>query len=178
MPKEKELISVSTFLSNDIIERKIYLIRGKKVMFDRDLAALYGVDTGHFNQAVSRNLDRFPEDFMFQLNDREFKNLISQFGISSWGGIRKKPRVFTEHGILMLSSVLSSKRAVQVSIQIMRTFTKIREFILNHRDLQKKIEALERKYDDQFKVVFETIKELEEPIKLKRKRVIGFDVKY
>src|SRR3989338_7585503 len=121
MSKGKELIPVSTFLSNDVIERKIYLIRGKKVMFDRDLASLYDVETRILNQAVSRNLDRFPVNFMFQLNDREFKNLISQFGTSSWGGIRKKPRVFSEHGILMLSSVLNSKRAIQVSIQIMRT---------------------------------------------------------
>ena len=177
MSKEKQLIPVSTFLSNEIIERNIYLIRGKKVMFDRDLAALYGVDTGHFNQAVSRNPDRFPDDFMFQLNDRELKNLISQSGISSWGGIRKRPRVFTEHGILMLSSVLNSKRAIQVNIQIMRTFTKIKEFILSHKDLQKKIEELERRYDAQFRVVFETIKELEEPLKQKRKRTIGFHAK-
>ena len=143
-------------------------------MFDRDLAALYDVDTGHLNQAVSRNLDRFPEHFMFQLNKIEFENLISQFGISSWGGIRKRPRVFTEHGILMLSSVLNSNRAIQVNIQIIQTFIKIREFILSHRDLQKKIEELERKYDTRFKAVFETIKELEEPLKQKRKKQIGF----
>jgi len=176
MPKENQLIPVSTFLSNDIIERKIYFIRGKKVMFDKDLAALYGVGTRNLNQAVLRNLDRFPEDFMFQLNAREFKNLISQFVTSSWGGTRKRPRVFSEHGILMLSSVLNSKRAVQVNIQIMRTFTKIREFILSHRDLQKKIEDLERKYDARFRVVFETIKEIEGPIKQKRKRTIGFHI--
>ncbi len=174
MSKDRQWISVSTFLSHDIIERKIYFIRGKKVMFDKDLATLYGVDTGHLNQAVSRNLDRFPEDFMFQLNKKEFKNLISQFGISSWGGVRKRPRVFTEHGILMLSSVLNSKRAIQVNIQIMRTFTKIREFILSHKDLQKKIEELERNYDAQFRVVFETIKEIEEPLKQRKKRTIGF----
>ena len=173
MTKSKS-IQVSTFLSNDVIERRIYLIRGKKVMFDRDLATLYGVETRMLNQAVLRHLDRFPEDFMFQLNDAEFKNLISHFGISSWGGLRKKPRVFTEHGILMLSSVLNSKRAIQVNIQIVRTFTKLKEFILSHKDLQRKIEDLERKYDSQFKVVFETIKELEEPMKRRRKRTIGF----
>lgn len=177
MSKEKQLIPVSTFLSHDIIEQKIYLIRGKKVMFDKDLAALYGVGTRNLNQAVNRNLDRFPEDFMFRLNGREFKNLISQFGTSSWGGTRKRPRVFTEHGILMLSSVLNSKRAVQVNIQIMRTFTKIREYIFSHGHLQKKIQALEEKYDAQFKVVFETIRELEEPLKRKRRRQIGFHVK-
>ena len=177
MPKEKQLIPVSTFLSHDTIERKIYLIRGKKVMFDRDLAALYGVDTGHLSQAVSINLDRLPVDFMFQLDNREFKNLISQFGISSWGGIRKKPRVFTEHGILMLSSILNSRRAIQVNIQIMRTFTKIREYILSHAHLQRKIKALEGKYDAQFKVVFETIRELEEPIRKRRNKQIGFHAK-
>jgi hypothetical protein len=111
---------------------------------------------------------------MFQLNTKEFKNLISQFGISSWGGIRKKPYVFTEHGILMLSSVLNSKRAVQVNIQIMRTFTELREYILSHKDLQKKIAEIEKRYDEQFRNVFLAIKELEEPIKQKRKKTIGF----
>ena len=177
MPKEKQLIPVSTFLSNDIIERNIYLIRGKKVMFDRDLATLYDVDTGHFNQAVSRNLERFPEDFMFQLNDREFKNLISQFGISRWGGTRKKPRVFTEHGILMLSSALNSKRAIQVNIQIMRTFTKLRELIASNELIRQKIEELEQKYnkhDQQFKIVFEAIRELLDKPEPVKKRSIGF----
>lgn len=107
---------------------------------------------------------------------KEFKNLISQFGISSWGGTRKRPRVFTEHGILMLSSILNSKRAIQVNIQIMRTFTKIRQYILHHAHLQRKIKALEEKYDAQFKVVFETIREIEQPLKRKRKRQIGFHV--
>jgi flagellar capping protein FliD len=129
-------------------------------MFDRDLAALYDVDTSHLNQAVSRNLDRFPEDFMFQLNIREFKNLISQSGISSWGGTRKRPRVFTEHGILMLSSVLNSRRAIRVNIEIMRTFARLREYILSHASLQKKMKTLEAKYDRQFRVVFEAIQEI------------------
>ena len=177
MPQNKP-IEVSTFLSNEIIERKIYLIRGKKVMFDRDLAALYEVSTGYLNRQVKRHPDRFPPDFMFQLNHKEFKNLICQFGTSRWGGARKRPRVFTEHGILMLSSVLNSKRAIQVNIQIMRTFTKICEFILSHKNLQRKIEELERKYDTQFKVVFETIRELEEPIKHKKMKQIGFHGKY
>ena len=176
MQKNKS-IQVSTFLSHDTIERKIYFIRGKKVMFDKDLAALYDVETRILNRNVLRNLDRFPEDFMFQLDDQEFKNLISQFGTSSWGGARKRPRVFTEHGILMLSSVLHSKRAIQVNIQIVRTFTKLKEYILNHKDLQRKIEELERKYDSQLKAVFETIKEIEEPLKQKRKRTIGFHVR-
>ena len=173
MSKNKS-IAVSAFLSHEVIERKIYFIRGKKVMFDRDLAALYSVTTGNLNKAVARNLVRFPEDFMFQLNPREFKNLIFQFGTSSWGGTRKRPRVFTDYGILMLSSVLNSERAIHVNIQIVRTFTKLREYILSHKDLQKKIEQLEEKYDIQFKNVFQAIRQIEEPLKQKRKRTIGF----
>ena len=167
-------VQVSSFLSHEVIERKIYIIRGKKVMFDKDLAALYDVSTSYLNRQIKRNIDRFPSDFMFQLDEKEFKNLICQFGTSSWGGTRKSPRVFTDYGILMLSSVLNSKRAIQVNIQIVRTFAKLREFILSHKDLQKKIEALEEKYDNQFKNVFQAIKELEEPIKQKRTRTIGF----
>lgn len=170
-------IEISTFLSPELIERKIYLIRGKKVMFDRDLASLYGVTTGNLNKAVLRNLERFPEEFMFQLNTQEFKNLIFQFGTSSWGGTRKRPRVFTEYGILMLSSVLNSGRAVRVNIQIIKTFIKLREYILSHRDLQKKIELLERKYDAQFKNVIQAINEIEAPLKQRRKRQIGFHAK-
>jgi hypothetical protein len=146
-------------------------------MFDRDLAALYEVSTGYLNRQVKRNLDRFPADFMFQLTDKEFKNLICQFGTSSWGGTRKRPRVFTDYGILMLSSVVNSKRAAQVNVQIMRTFIKLREYILSHKDLQKKIEHLEQRYDAQFRNVFQAIKELEEPTKQRRKRQIGFHVK-
>ena len=120
-------------------------------MLDRELALLYGITTGNLNKSVSRNLERFPEDFMFRLTKDEFNNLKFQFGISSWGGTRKMPRVFMEHGILMLSSVLNSERAIQVNIQIMRTFTKLREMIITHKELQKKIEAMERKYDKQCK---------------------------
>jgi hypothetical protein len=167
-------IEVSTFLSHDVIERKIYLIRGKKVMFDKDLSSLYGVSTGYLNRQVRRHPNRFPSDFMFQLTVKEFKNLICQFGTSSWGGARKRPLVFTEHGILMLSSILNAPRAILVNIQIMRTFTKIREFIFNHKKLQRKIEELERKYDTQFRVVFDAIKEIEGPIKQKQNRRIGF----
>ena|SRR3989338_811371 len=177
MSGNKPIEEVSTFLSNELIERRIYLIRGKKVMFDRDLASLYGVTTGNLNKAVSRNLERFPEEFMFQLNSKEFKNLIFHFGTSSWGGTRKRPRVFTDYGILMLSSVLNSSRAVRVNVQIIKTFIKLREYILTHRDLQKKIEHLEQKYDAQFKNVFQAIKEIEGPIKRRRKRQIGFHAK-
>ncbi len=163
----------SDIIPQEIIENKILFIRGKKVMLDKDLAILYGVTTGNLNKAVQRNIDRFPEDFMFQFTDEEFKNLIFQFGTSSWGGVRKLPYAFTENGVAMLSSVLNSKRAIDVNIQIMRTFTLLREMLLTHKDLQRKIEAMEKKYDQQFKIVFDAIKQLLEPEKKPRKR-IGF----
>lgn len=171
-------IEVSTFLAHETIERKIYYLRGMKIMFDRDLANLYGVTTSYLNRQVKRHADRFPSDFMFELNSMEFKNLICQFGTSSWGGTRKRPRAFTDYGILMLSSALNSKRAIQVNIQIMRTFKKLREVVLHHKDLQKKIEAMERKYDSQFKVVFDAIREILEPKNPKPKKSIGFHAKY
>ena len=158
------------------IESKIYFVRGQKVMIDRDLAELYGVTTGNLNKAVDRNLDRFPDDFMFQLTKAEFKNLIFQFGTSSWGGTRKLSRAFTEQGVAMLSSVLHSKRAVQVNIQIMRTFTKLRALLSTHKDLQRKIEEMEKKYDQQFQIVFEAIKQLLETDAKPRKQ-IGFIIK-
>ncbi len=176
MPK-KQSIEVSSFICHEIIERKIYMIRGKKVMFDKDLASLYEVQTRNLNKAVVRNLERFPLDFSFQLNHQEFNNLMFQFGTSSWGGTRKRPRVFTEYGILMLSSVLSSRRATQVNIQIVRTFIKLREYILAHKDLQRKIEELEKKYDAQLSSVFQAIHELETPLKKRRGRRIGFHAK-
>jgi hypothetical protein len=142
-------------------------------MLDRDLVVLYGVETFKLNKAVKRNIDRFPEDFMFQLTREEFKNLIFHFGISSWGGTRKLPYAFTENGVAILSSVLNSKRAIQVNIQIMRTFTRIKEMIATHKDLQKKIEDMEKKHDHQFKVVFDAIRQLIEPPQKSRKR-IGF----
>jgi len=145
------------------IERCILLIRGHKVMLDRDLAKLYGVTTFNLNKAVTRNLDRFPEDFMFQLDLQELRNLIFQFGISSWGGTRKPPRVFTEQGVAMLSSVLRSKRAAQVNIEIMRAFVKLRELIASNKELAKRLDELEKKYDSQFKKVFDAIRELMTP---------------
>jgi len=160
----------------EIIEQKIFLIRGQKVMLDSDLALLYEITTGNFNKAVSRNLDHFPDDFMFKLTKEEFRDLIFQFGTSKWGGTRKIPRVFTEHGILMLSSVLNSKRATQVNIQIMRTFIKLRKLLATHRDLLKKIEELEKRYDKQFRIVFQIIRELAPSIE-KSKRKIGFQPK-
>ena len=157
----------------EIIEQKIYLVRGQRVMLDRDLALLYEITTGNFNKAVSRNLDRFPSDFMFRLNKEEFHNLIFQFGTSRWGGTRKNTRVFTEHGILMLSSVLNSKRATQVNIQIMRTFIKMREMLVAHKDILKRVEEMEKRYDRQFRVVFQTIKKMMSPPNTS-KRKIGF----
>jgi hypothetical protein len=142
-------------------------------MLDRDLADLYEVKTRVLNQAVSRNIIRFPADFMFQLDDTEFKNLISHFVTSNRGGTRKLPHAFTEQGVAMLSSVLNSERAIQVNIQIMRAFTRLRQMISSHDDLRKKIEAMERKYDGQFRVVFEAIKELLD-IKEKPKKKVGF----
>lgn len=173
MPKNK-LISVSSFVSHEVIVRKIYLIRGKKVMLDRDLAELYEVETRALNQAVRRNIDRFPEDFMFTLSKEEIRR-ISQFVISL--KYSKNVTAFTEQGVSMLSSVLNSKKAIYVNIEIIRTFTKLREYILSHKNLQKKIAELEARYDEQFKNVFEAIKELEEPIKQKRTRTIGFHMK-
>jgi len=142
-------------------------------MLDRDLAELYGVETRTLNQAVKRNIDRFPETFMFQLTEKEFANLKSQFVTSSWGGVRKTPYVFTEHGTLQLSSVLKSKIAIRVSIQIVETFVKIRKMLSNHKELKDKIEYMERKYDQQFRVVFEAIRHLIEPSGQKQKQ-IGF----
>ncbi len=131
----------------EVIENKIYLIRGQKVMLDHDLAKLYGVPTGNLNRQVKRNYDRFPQDFMFQLSKQEFDNLICQFGISrlNWGGFRKSPSAFTEHGILMLSSVLKSKRAVHVNIQIMRAFVHLRRMIAGNKELATKIDILEKR---------------------------------
>ena len=157
----------------EIIERKIYLIRGHKVMLDKDLAELYEVETKALNRAVKRNTDRFPDDFMFQLTKEEFENLRCRFGTSSWGGQRYLPYAFTENGVAMLSGVLSSERAIRVNIQIMRTFTKLRELLATHKDLQIKIEEMERKYDHQFKIVFDAIKQLLAPPEV-RKRKIGF----
>ncbi len=155
------------------IESNIYLIRGQKVMIDRDLAELYGVETKVLLQAVKRNTERFPEDFMFLLTEQEFEILRSQFVTSRWGGRRYMPYVFTEQGVAMLSSVLRSKRAIQVNIQIMRTFTKLRTLLSTHKDLQRKIEEMEKKYDHQFKIVFDAIKALIQSPKQKKKP-IGF----
>lgn len=151
-------------IPQEVIEGKILLIRGKKIMLDSELAVLYGVETKQLTRQVRRNIDRFPNDFMFQLTKEEF--LRCQIGTSKSGGRRYLPYAFTEHGILMLSSVLNSKKAIQVNIQIMRTFTKLREMMLSYKELQKKIEAMERrhdKHDQHFQVVFKAIKEMLNP---------------
>ncbi len=162
----------------EIIEQKILLLRGKKVMLDRDLAMLYGVETRVLNQAVRRNVKRFPEDFMFQLTNEEMENWKSQIVISNKErmGLRKRPYAFTENGVAMLSSVLNSERAITVNIQIMRTFTRLREMLAAHKDLASKLNEMEKKYDAQFKVVFDAIRQLmaqPEP----KKRKIGFIVR-
>jgi hypothetical protein len=169
---------VTNILPSERIERSILLIRGHKVMLDADLAELYGVETRVLLQAVSRNQTRFPKDFMFQLSKEEYEFLRSQIVISKKGrgGRRYLPYAFTEQGVAMLSSILRSERAVQVNIEIMRAFVRLREMIATHKDLVRKLEALEEKYDAQFKVVFDAIRELMAP-PTPKKRKIGFLVK-
>jgi hypothetical protein len=162
------------------IERHIFLLRGQKVMLSMHLAELYGVPAKQLVQAVKRNIDRFPSDFMFQLDLKEFTNLKSQIVTSSWGGLRRaRPYAFTEQGVAMLSSVLHSSRAVQVNVQIMRTFVRLRQMLASHEDLAHKLHALEKKYDSQFKIVFEAIREMMEPPEepSEPQRQIGFHVK-
>ncbi len=154
---------LAAVVQRSAIDRRIYFVRGKKVMIDNDLAALYRVTTGIFNQAVRRNILRFPADFMFQLTAEEAENLRSQIVISSWGGRRYLPLVFTEQGIAMLSSVLKSERAIQVNIAIMRAFVKLREVLATHKDLALRLEELETKFqrhDGQIREVFEAIRAL------------------
>jgi len=156
---------------SNTIESKIYLIRGQKVMLDVDLAKLYGVQTKVFKQTVNRNRERFPDDFMFVLSPEEFKILRSQIVTSSWGGQRYLPYAFTEQGVAMLSSVLHSKQAIKVNIEIMRAFVKIRHMLSTHKDLWEKIQDMESKYDDQFKAVFDAIRQIMiEEQKPKRRR--------
>ena len=159
------------------IEKCILLIRGEKVMLDSDLAELYEVETRVLNQAVKRNLDRFPEDFMLQLTADEAEGLRSQFVTLKTGrGQHRKylPYAFTEQGVAMLSSVLRSERAVNVNVEIMRTFVRLRRMLAEHADLSRQLAALERKYDEQFKVVFDAIRQLMAPLPGKPKRKIGF----
>jgi phage regulator Rha-like protein len=166
----KDMISIES------IAIKIYFIRDHKVMLDRDLAELYGVETKVFKQAVRRNKERFPDDFMFVLTNQEVRNLRSQIVTSSWGGTRYPPMAFTEQGVAMLSSVLNSKRAIDVNIAIMRTFVKMRGILANNKEFAGKLKKMEEQlaeHEEQFLVVFEAIKQmLKEEEKPKRK--IGF----
>ena len=155
------------------VTQAIHTVRGQRVMLDSDLAALYGVETKVLNQAVKRNLERFPSDFMFVLTRQEFTNLKSQIVTSSWGGRRNTPMAFTEQGVAMLSSVLNSPRAVQVNIEIVRAFIRLRQMLVSHDELVRRLDALESKYDAQFAAVFQAIRQLMAPPETKRKR-IGF----
>ena len=165
---------MSTLVPVEVIEKHILVLRNQKVILDKDLSQLYGVPTKVLIQAVKRSLKRFPPDFMFQLNGDEFEILRSQIVTSSWGGRRYFPYAFTEQGIAMLSSVLNSERAIAVNIEIMRAFVRLREMVASHKELAKKLQELEKKYDAQFKVVFDAIHTLLEPPK-KPKRRIGFE---
>jgi hypothetical protein len=179
MPKLKtSKLSATSLLAMpvEMIERRIFLIRGQKAMLDNDLAELYQVPTKVFNQAVKRNLDRFPEDFMFSITKEEFENLRSQFVTSSWGGRRYLPYAFTEHGVAMLSSVLNSLRAVQMNILIIRAFVKLREVLATHKDLARKMEELERQqkeHGQQLAAVYSIVKRLID-IPAKPHNPIGF----
>ncbi|TJZ63276.1 ORF6N domain-containing protein [Sphingobacterium olei] len=178
------------FITEDILLNKIYEFRGQKVMLDSDLAELYGVETKRLNEQVRRNLTRFPEDFMFTLDKDEVEILKSQIATSSWGGRRNTPNVFSEHGVLMLSSVLNSEQAIQVNIQIMRIFAKIRQYLANNTEV--KLEIAEIKYavekitkkqkgqDQNIELLFEYIDRLQEkqdsPAPKKAKSIMGFEV--
>jgi len=167
-------------VNESLVISKIYMIRGHKVMLDEDLAEMYGTETRTLNQQIKRNSDRFPEDFMFQLTSDEYELLKSQNATSSWGGRRKLPNAFTEHGVLMLSSVLNSQTAIQVNIKIMRVYTKLRQMLLTNKDILLKLEQLEKQVSQNSKeiqVVFsalkqllETPKEPREPIGYKSKK--------
>jgi hypothetical protein len=161
----------------EIIEQRIFFIRSKKVMLDRHLAELYGVSTKRLNERVKRNRSRFPDDFAFQLKNEEAELLRSQFATSKKGrgGRRYLPNVFTEQGVAMLSTVLHSERAIQVNIEIMRAFVMLRELISSHKDLAGKLEELEKKYDKQFQIVFEAIRQIMYSPE-SEKRQIGFKI--
>ncbi len=171
-------MSDSTFLNELNLSSQIYLIRGHRVMFDKDLALLYGVTTGNLNKAVKRNLQRFPPDFMFQLTEAEVKNLMFQNGISSWGGTRQLPYVFTEHGIAMLSGILKSERAILTNIAIIRIFIKMREALLQNKEILEKIEKIETSilvHDHEIANIFETLKLILNP-KLPPSPQVGFRI--
>ncbi len=171
MSKKQELV-----VPDEVIADKIFLIREQKVMLDSDLAELYQVETRRLNEQVKRNISRFPEDFMFQLTKEEWENLKSQNATSSWGGRRKLPNVFTEHGVLMLSSVLNSERAIEVNIKVMRVYTKLKELLMTNKDLLLKMQELEDKVssqDENIQMIFDYLKQFIKEQEQPRKR-IGF----
>ncbi len=173
----REKKSSGSLIPAGFIEKHIYLLRGQKVMLSTDLARLYGVEPKRLSEQVTRNVERFPSDFMFQLNKREFQHLKSQIATSSWGGMRKPPYAFTEQGVAMLSSVLRSKQAVQVNVEIMRTFVRLRRMLAAHTVLARKLEDLEKKYDVQFKVVFDALRKLMRPTEHTKVLGVGFKPK-
>lgn len=190
MPSKK-IIAKKLIASVEQIESRIFLIRGQKVMLDADLAELYGAETKRLNEQVRRNSERFPEDFMFQLTAEEFANLRSQIMTSSLrsqiatsnnpagttagrGGRRHHPYAFTEHGAIMVASVLNSPRAVETSVQVVRAFVRLRQMLSSNAELSRKLATLEKKYDIQFKAVFVAIRELMTPLEPRKKRPIGF----
>jgi hypothetical protein len=171
----------NTLIPDALIMSKIYVIRGSELMLDRDLADLYETETKQLKRAVRRNISRFPDDFMFELSPEESNNLRSQFGTSSWGGARYVPVVFTEHGVIMLASVLNSERAIQVNIQIVRIFTRMREILASHKELLLKLEKIAHKlaeHDDQILVLFEYLKKLEQAknkmLEKQNRKLVGF----
>ncbi len=174
---KSQIVTSKLAIPPERVERRILLIRGQKVMLDTDLAELYQVQTFRLNEQVKRNRTRFPEDFMFRLTKEEARSLTSQFARSNKGrgGRRTPPYAFTEQGVAMLSSVLHSERAVQVNIAIMRAFVKLREMLASNRDLARRLDEMEKKYDAQFRAVFDAIRELMKPPEKPRRR-IGFGV--
>ena len=173
MGKKKNSVAL---IPQEIVERKILLIRGKKVMLDRDLAKLYGVETKQLTRQVRRNIERFPGNFMFQLTQKEFANLKCHFGASRWGGTRKLPYAFADYGILMLSSVLNSKRAIQVNIAIMEVFGRIKEILTTHKEIERRLMELERGMEKKGEDIQEICKWINQQITIakKPKRKIGF----
>ena len=177
MEKDKNKLMIP----DEVLMNKIFLIRGMKVMIDSDIAELYEVETRRLNEQVKRNIERFPINFMFQLTKEEFDNLKSHFATSSWGGRRKLPYAFTEHGILMLANVLKSDRAIKMSIRIIEVFVKIREILLTHKDILLRLEKIEQtitEHDSNILIIFEYLKQLEqakqEQLNYKNRKRLGF----
>jgi hypothetical protein len=165
-------IGMKDDIHKEWVEGRIYILRGTKVMLSNDLAQIYGIEARSLIQAVKRNADRFPSDFMFHLSNQEFTNLKSQSVISSWGGIRTPPYAFNELGIAMLSTVLNSSKAIQINIYIMRIFVQLRRYIVTQGELSERLNKLELKYDSQFKMIFDAIRDIIIPV-VRPNRKIG-----